>query len=415
MTKHEAKCRLIIETAFSEWSKTWFKDTSLSLVHEKLKMTKPALYRYFKSKELLIEAMRDRFYEDFIANASGFSNEKPDEETGIETIKRYIRVHFTFFMNHIDYLLFFMFFIDIRSFLERPEIRELNTMETVIIGDAVNQVNPALGSVKGVATFAINYIYRTAIFIMMLESGDNRAERRKLKFPTERADSILETISTIVLQGVGSKMGLESFNPEKIEETATVSKEDLPERDKLFGAIASVVAREGLWNTTIAKIARALGITKSSLYFYFSGKIQMFEKLIISEMKRMRSLITAKCSTFQTVQEKIFGMATVLSSYLTLDTRVMLVFHWFHFQGRKIEKLDHDPDMHPGNLLFEEAISKGLLKENYTDPCWLNNFLSVHIISEVMYQGQVNDHGKDPVVFRTLFSVFNHGIVGSAG
>ena len=49
---------LIISTAFEEWGKSCYRNMSLTKIINKLKITKPALYRYFKNKKELLDIMR---------------------------------------------------------------------------------------------------------------------------------------------------------------------------------------------------------------------------------------------------------------------------------------------------------------------------------------------------------------------
>ncbi len=61
MTKREIKTQLIVDTAFKVWGENSFYNTSLSSLAEALGMSKPAIYRYFKNKDALLQAMKDDF------------------------------------------------------------------------------------------------------------------------------------------------------------------------------------------------------------------------------------------------------------------------------------------------------------------------------------------------------------------
>ncbi|MCK5674296.1 MAG: helix-turn-helix transcriptional regulator, partial [Spirochaetales bacterium] len=61
MTKRELKTQLIIDTAFKVWGEDSFYNTSLSTLAEAMGLTKPAIYRYFKNKDAILQAMKNDF------------------------------------------------------------------------------------------------------------------------------------------------------------------------------------------------------------------------------------------------------------------------------------------------------------------------------------------------------------------
>ncbi|MDA3810301.1 MAG: TetR/AcrR family transcriptional regulator [Spirochaetaceae bacterium] len=55
--KHLQKRQEIIDTAFNVWNRSCYFSTSLNDIAENLKITKQAIYRYFKGKKDLLYAM----------------------------------------------------------------------------------------------------------------------------------------------------------------------------------------------------------------------------------------------------------------------------------------------------------------------------------------------------------------------
>ncbi|MDR2509164.1 MAG: TetR/AcrR family transcriptional regulator [Spirochaetaceae bacterium] len=53
----------ILNTAFQVWSEDFYQKTSLSMVARALGITKPALYRHFRSKAELLSAMRSSYFD----------------------------------------------------------------------------------------------------------------------------------------------------------------------------------------------------------------------------------------------------------------------------------------------------------------------------------------------------------------
>lgn len=57
----------IIRAAFTVWGKDLYRTTSLSDVARALGVTKPALYRHFKNKDALMEALYEDFFDRYAA------------------------------------------------------------------------------------------------------------------------------------------------------------------------------------------------------------------------------------------------------------------------------------------------------------------------------------------------------------
>ena len=55
--KHIRKKQIIVDTAFSLWSRDFYTRMHLNDVMQELGMTKPAFYRYFASKDELVDEM----------------------------------------------------------------------------------------------------------------------------------------------------------------------------------------------------------------------------------------------------------------------------------------------------------------------------------------------------------------------
>ncbi|HSU50274.1 MAG TPA: helix-turn-helix domain-containing protein, partial [Segetibacter sp.] len=65
-----------------------------------------------------------------------------------------------------------------------------------------------------------------------------------------------------------------------------VAKDELMVREILSTAKA-LFAHHGLKKTTMEDIANSLGKGKSTLYYYFTGKTQIFEAVVKEELKHL--------------------------------------------------------------------------------------------------------------------------------
>ena len=81
-------------------------------------------------------------------------------------------------------------------------------------------------------------------------------------------------------------------------------KEDIVVRDIIDGARA-LFRESGFKKTTMGDIARSLGKAKSSLYYYYSSKEEIFEAVIQSEMDELLNQINESISRVSTSKEKL--------------------------------------------------------------------------------------------------------------
>ncbi len=98
-----------------------------------------------------------------------------------------------------------------------------------------------------------------------------------------------------------------------------VAKDELMVREILSTAKA-LFAHHGLKKTTMEDIANSLGKGKSTLYYYFTGKIEIFEAVVNEELKHLLRLTKQAIDTAITAKDK-------LKAYLITRARMMEKFH----------------------------------------------------------------------------------------
>lgn len=106
---------------------------------------------------------------------------------------------------------------------------------------------------------------------------------------------------------------------------AQVAKDEVMIRDILSTA-KKLFAEQGLKKTTMEDIANAMGKGKSTLYYYFPGKTEIFEAVVEEEMKMLMRLtrqainvantakdkLTAYCRTRVSLMEKLKNLSLVV-------------------------------------------------------------------------------------------------------
>src|SRR4030042_6878956 len=107
---HREQKATIISTAFSEWGKPHSTTMSLQPIAAKLSITKPALYRYFKSKDDLLETMVTTFAENLKGGLADFLSRSAPHRLD-EAVSDYYAFLFEFFTARPFYLAFLLFYV----------------------------------------------------------------------------------------------------------------------------------------------------------------------------------------------------------------------------------------------------------------------------------------------------------------
>src|SRR4051812_16691396 len=98
-----------------------------------------------------------------------------------------------------------------------------------------------------------------------------------------------------------------------------VAKDELMVREILSTA-KTLFAQHGLKKTTMEDIANSMGKGKSTLYYYFPGKTEIFEAVVEEELKNLLRLTSQAINMSKTAKDK-------LKAYSRTRARLMDKFH----------------------------------------------------------------------------------------
>jgi len=98
-----------------------------------------------------------------------------------------------------------------------------------------------------------------------------------------------------------------------------VAKDELMVREILSTA-KTLFAQHGLKKTTMEDIANSMGKGKSTLYYYFPGKTEIFEAVVEEELKNLLRLTSQAINMSETAKDK-------LKAYSRTRARLMDKFH----------------------------------------------------------------------------------------
>jgi len=134
-------------------------------------------------------------------------------------------------------------------------------------------------------------------------------------------------------------------------EGVKLTKEEII-KTEVMGASLQLFKRYGYQKTTMEDIARAIGRGKSTLYYYYNSKEEIFEAILLREAKEFFSAIAKKVEKASTAEEKL--KAYVLTAYQVMNEKALLNDV---ILGEMI-KVDGASSMHPSMMEHIETFNK---------------------------------------------------------
>jgi AcrR family transcriptional regulator len=120
---------------------------------------------------------------------------------------------------------------------------------------------------------------------------------------------------------------------------------------KMFDAIAATIKEFGIPHTTVERIAEKMGTAKSSLYFYFKNKNEMLGELIKKETETIIDLCASRAALGNTFAEQLYIIMQVQAEYLLLKPEILAVFSWIRY-----ETVRSHPSTPPKHVDVDELI-----------------------------------------------------------
>lgn len=387
--KHLNKREEIIDTAFTVWHRNCFTSTSLNEIAEPLGMTKQAIYRYFNGKTGLITAMGERITESYRENYH-LIEPVVKTEPKIRAVKAFILNQISFFRSHGEYLSFLV------SKIRSADEGRKNFMQIL------REQNNLLGTVWNLQTTEVNYIFNLIVFYIFAE--------------TDRSDEELsDRIYTIISRGFGTELLKMPENPRRIIEENRLEENEYKEENRVLQAISEIVMEDGPHNASLDKIAKRAGMTKSSLYFYFSNKEEMIVKTINGHTERFCRYYHDRVSAYSEAGEQLFAHF-VLSAGMTIEMpRTVSMIHWFIRRGIA-DNFRKPTDFENYRVFFENAVNSRHLDTHGVSADRLIMLVNFCVTFEIVNE-QNRDLDKDSKygLVTKLFEIFIHGLKNIKG
>lgn len=144
-----------------------------------------------------------------------------------------------------------------------------------------------------------------------------------------------------------------------------VSKD--PVREEILSKAAELLGRFGFKKTTMEDIAKAIGKSKSSLYYYYKTKEEIFEAVVAEDMDQSRCMTEEKMNTVESAPEKFRLMFTTIFGSIREKIDKFSVFRADVMENPALmENIGRERDIFMENLLRDlvlYGIKRGEIRE----------------------------------------------------
>jgi AcrR family transcriptional regulator len=357
MTKED-----IVSTAFRVWGEELFQKMSLSDVAAALGCTKPALYRYFRNKDELLEAMYASFYDQF----AGFLSDcfdmpmggKHDANTTDAALLRFATELGAFFIRNKGKFLFLLAKVYGSQENERQlsfqlgkrgiDLRHFLTSEEEAVageGDKNTRLSPILHPSKA------QMVMSAVLFFVSREHfGDEPWRGKAGENAAVDSPGVLCGLEETIARGLGFIRGrVETVDFDKLEKAVSFDVAFDSETDeihlKLLKAVGEVLAETGPFEASMEMFARKSGLSKSSLYSHFASREDMIVSLFVNEFKRIAATAVYNKAKSDVPEERFYLTMLAIAGYLRAHTMIL----------RAIDKARTRHKDHPKGPLAEKS------------------------------------------------------------
>jgi AcrR family transcriptional regulator len=403
MTKTE-----IIQAAFKVWGREFYQNTSLSRLMEELGTSKPALYRHFRNKEALMDAMAARFFDDFADCIRSGYEQAIHLKNRTEGVAAMLHSTAEYYARNVYGLIFSLINVydrDNAEFAAAEELRRRGIdMEAFhrIIREDYSGCALLMPLVFATLTFFMAHFHKTGK--TFIDTPSDEAVRK-----------IIAMVNEIITHGLGysnDTKAITGLNYAKLESQVAGSVQNV-EEDPLLKAVAEAVAEAGPWDASMEMVARRSGLSKSSLYGHFKSKQDMLSQLFMTEFRRIIAFARDSIKRSAVPVEQLYlGIFSVVL-YLRSKPDILTAMDWIRTRKLDLGPPEQDMDFF---VVFKD-IRAGRLKngessgenENQQLSHWIL-FLIISILMRRHKAQSLTDMPNSDV--RTLYRFITLGMEG---
>ena len=293
---------LILDTAFSFLEDPRYASFSMNELAAKVGISKPAIYRHFKNKEDLLDAMENRIVDDMSVLLKNAGSKD------LETSKKSISGLIQYFIENPLYINYYIAQMSQNVNYEDHLFQKLCERKVSFIS---NNNNEYLSTFKtDMRLFAKHIFCGMSLFFFVKLQEKLHNTGKIAKTPENFSDNVV----SLLVNGLAASTEPDSpIHPvqiskerrEEIIKLCKISDDAFPAENRIFTALASVIEKYKIAGVTVERIADELGMAKSSLYEYFDNKNQMIKCLINKELSLLHTIINENIAEAENFTEYI--------------------------------------------------------------------------------------------------------------
>ena len=311
-----------------------YRTTSLSEIARELGVSKTALYRHFKDKDALSEAMFTVYFDDFASFIKG-EYDRAVSETGDSRDLIMMRTIAEYYVRNKDAFIFSLIRVfncrDKKNIENELRIRGIDFKR---LADRKNK-NPVIPSkiqlIMTTLVFSVGQFHRQTgkggkeSLISVPSAGAVRGDSP----PADQVKSFLFNIEVLIKRGLGlDAVKINSVNYRDLELRAAEAVYEDNDENALLAAVAEAVAEAGPWDASMEMVAKRSGLSKSGLYAHFKNKQDMMSRFFITEFSRILNSARAQLETTKVPEEQLYLAIISVANYLRSRPEILMAMDW---------------------------------------------------------------------------------------
>jgi AcrR family transcriptional regulator len=320
----------IIRAAFKVWGRELYRTTSLTDIAQELGVSKTALYRHFKDKDSILEAMYPAYFDDCAAFIKNGCDKAASVNSRWEAHLIIMRTIAEYFIRNSEAFIFSLARVfdnrDKRTVSEEFRKRGIDFGQMVQKSGETASYPSKMQLILATLFFGIAYFHH-----QNYESGEK---------PTEEAiRNSLVQLEERIRKGLKlDAQKISALDYENLEKQAAGTVYEDTEDNALLRAVAGAVAEAGPWNASMEMVARRSGLSKSGLYAHFKSKQDMLDRLFVTEFNRIANFARAQIETHEAVEAQLYHAIISIVYYLRSRPELLVAIDWIKTRQLELGK-----------------------------------------------------------------------------
>lgn len=305
----------IVEAAFSFYGNFVFEKVSLSRIADKVGISKPAIFKHFKTKDALLEEMDERVFSHLTTVLQEMDSLLREGRLGdalsliIGQLARNREETFYLFSTLPG--------ITIDSVLMRLRTRGVSLFDDIFNPD---------GSVRDKDRYLLTvFASSTFLYFLLLWFSSPSGSQGN-------ASVFIGKFNAFILGGIPSLGSLPDLSAFEAACDRGMSAVRAPNR--AFTALVSVIAKKGIQGVTVESIAGELGLAKSSLYSSFKSKDDMLRRLINEELSNLYASVQESITGLESCGGRVYAIMRTSMLYFIARPGILSIFKGIVLSGQ---------------------------------------------------------------------------------